>query len=152
MIVDLVQSVINSMTAVGGQAWLFFDAELYELNYNQGHTVEAKPFAFLIHPVIVTDKVHAFDGSLESFAKIELYLLQATNFAALQVDRNPVLANMYAAKAEFIKRLLMSDDVQEITGSDSEEVANVFNNNFDGLLLHVTAKLEPELYCIPATP
>lgn len=152
MIVDIIKTIVESMSAVGGNAWIFFDAELYELNYSDGSEVAAQPFGFLIHPVLVRDKVNNLDGSLESTASLELYLLQSSKLADTQQQRNPTLATMYDAKAEFIKRLLMNDGVQQITASDSEEVYNVFDNNFDGLLLHVSAKLEPEIFCIPVTP
>jgi hypothetical protein len=147
MIVDLIKTTVESMDQVSGLDWIFLDAELYELNENQGYNTAGQPVAFLIHPITAKNEINDFSGGLQKEFKIEIMLIQASSLADKQPDRNLTMGRMYTAEKEFIKRLLLNTGIEEITNSDSEEIYNAFDNNFDGLLIHATIKANPEIYC-----
>lgn len=145
MIVDIVKSVSDSMTAISGQPWLFSDGELYELDESEGAANLLKPFFMLVHPIIAKENIGSFVDTTSLNFKI--FLLQQSNLADKQSSRNVIMGRMYDAKQEMKTKFSQLSTVDEVLGLISEEVFNAFDNNFDGLECDITIKFNPSAFC-----
>jgi hypothetical protein len=104
--------------------------------------------ALLLHPIRSKNVTSRLSGKTEKIHLITIQLMQASKLADKQVDRNQILTAMYAAEPELLKKLMLHSSVAEADlTSETEEIFNYYDNNFDGLEIVITVKFIPETYC-----